>query len=111
MCGESEIEYNDTLRCICENGYTNVNDKCHQIKSKYEDFEDVTVRYYFTEFGDPCMTEQECTLVLNRSYKCRNSRCQCDVGLSLKNGYCTSAGSIILGGFLVWLAILVRLGL
>ncbi|XP_018578875.1 prion-like-(Q/N-rich) domain-bearing protein 25 isoform X2 [Anoplophora glabripennis] len=100
VCGVSEIEYvtneyNDTLRCICEEGYTEVNDMCHQVK----------------KYGDPCMTESQCTLVLNRSYKCRNSMCQCNVGQSLKNGYCTSASNVAVASSLLFLSILLKLGL
>ncbi|KAJ8923755.1 hypothetical protein NQ315_010336 [Exocentrus adspersus] len=95
VCGELDDAPDDTLQCVCEEGYTDVNAMCYQNK----------------RYGDPCMTERECTLVLNRSYKCRNSICQCDVGQVLKNGYCTSGANIISISYLAWILVLIMIKL
>ncbi|CAH1153780.1 unnamed protein product [Phaedon cochleariae] len=74
QCGSGDGE-NKT--CICRNGYTEINNHCLQSK----------------EYGDPCMKTTDCTLVLNHSFECRNSQCQCPMGSKLNDGYCTSSST------------------
>ncbi|KAJ8972801.1 hypothetical protein NQ317_014858 [Molorchus minor] len=66
---EEEADEGDPVyKCVCGESYTAISKKCYLSK----------------KYGDPCVTESDCTLVLNHSYQCRNSICQCSVGSKLK---------------------------
>ncbi|KAG5871218.1 hypothetical protein JTB14_001915 [Gonioctena quinquepunctata] len=72
---EANIGGNKT--CVCGDGYVDIGNSCMQVKG----------------YGDPCMNTTECTLVLNNSFQCRNSKCQCQTSYVLKDGYCVSGAS------------------
>ncbi|KAJ8951451.1 hypothetical protein NQ318_006882 [Aromia moschata] len=99
ICGlsedDDESDGDKNLKCVCDEGYTAISGTCYQSK----------------KHGDPCVTKSDCTLVLNHSYQCRNSICQCAVGQKLKNGYCTSSGFHISVNYLLLVLTVLPLGI
>lgn len=55
----------------------------------------------FLDYGDPCMTLEDCTLVLNDSFECRKNICQCPTDYEYKDEYCQRSGSLqLVAGYL-----------
>ncbi|XP_050315678.1 EGF-like domain-containing protein comC [Anthonomus grandis grandis] len=52
---------NNITRCLCNDEYREVNDKCYLIRSP----------------GSLCSTETDCTAILGETFVCRNMLCQC----------------------------------
>ncbi|XP_060533292.1 prion-like-(Q/N-rich) domain-bearing protein 25 isoform X2 [Cylas formicarius] len=75
ICGVATSANATQTGCICAESFVDRNATCYAQKS----------------YGSTCSTRRNCTAVLNDSFECRNSLCQCPVSKTYKDGYCSAA--------------------